>query len=164
MKSADHLNQCHCSTGLSGGGEKAGILAVHVSQARLKTSTNCTPGKARQGLSPGLLSSVPVLLIRAYQLTRYLRQPSCRFYPSCSQYTAGSIERFGLIRGLILGSVRILRCHPFHPGGYEPVPTEYSGAFPDRLVRACQVMRQKASLARIVAIPAAWGHQARGNR
>ncbi|MBS1990599.1 MAG: membrane protein insertion efficiency factor YidD [Cyanobacteria bacterium SZAS LIN-2] len=72
-----------------------------------------------------VLSSTPVMLIRAYQMTRYLRQPSCRFYPSCSQYTAESIERFGFLRGGLLGSLRILRCHPFHPGGYDAVPREY---------------------------------------
>jgi len=150
MKSADHLNQCLCSTGPSGGGEKAGLAEVMAKR-----------GKAP---CPGLLSRMPVLLIRAYQLTRYLRQPSCRFYPSCSQYTAGSIERFGLVRGLILGSLRILRCHPFHPGGYEPVPTEFSGAFPEKLVRAGQMMQQRAveEVFRNLAIPAARGHQARG--
>ena len=72
-----------------------------------------------------VLSSVSVIMIRAYQMTRFLRQPSCRFYPSCSQYTAESIERFGFLRGGLLGSLRILRCHPFHPGGYDAVPREF---------------------------------------
>jgi len=61
--------------------------------------------------------------IRAYQLALSpLLGPACRFYPSCSQYALEAIERFGVLRGTYLAARRLLRCHPFHPGGYDPVP------------------------------------------
>ncbi|NLG52084.1 MAG: membrane protein insertion efficiency factor YidD [Chloroflexi bacterium] len=48
--------------------------------------------------------------------------PSCRFTPTCSEYTLQAVEKYGAARGLWLGASRLLRCHPFHPGGYDPVP------------------------------------------
>jgi putative membrane protein insertion efficiency factor len=64
-------------------------------------------------------------LIRLYQVTlgSWLT-PRCRFHPSCSRYTATCIERFGAARGTFLGAARIARCHPFHPGGYDPPPLD----------------------------------------
>lgn len=47
---------------------------------------------------------------------------SCRYYPSCSRYTLDALERYGTIAGIRLGLLRLLRCHPWNPGGYDPAP------------------------------------------
>jgi uncharacterized protein len=64
-----------------------------------------------------------LLLIRAYQwtLSPFLG-PACRFYPSCSEYTYQAVESHGFFTGVRMGILRILRCNPFCPGGYDPVP------------------------------------------
>jgi putative membrane protein insertion efficiency factor len=72
-----------------------------------------------------------LLLLRAYQL---LVSPwlgaCCRFYPSCSHYCADAIRRFGVVKGLWLGGLRICKCHPLHPGGVDPVPEPPSPVAP----------------------------------
>ncbi|HMX44296.1 MAG TPA: membrane protein insertion efficiency factor YidD [Candidatus Obscuribacter sp.] len=73
----------------------------------------------------GLMSRVALVLIWLFQQTRILRQPSCRFYPSCSQYTADSMKRFGFLKGLVLGTVRLAKCHPWHDGGVDDVPESF---------------------------------------
>ena len=50
-----------------------------------------------------------------------LKPPTCRFYPSCSQYTLDAVNAHGFVGGLWLGLKRLARCHPWHPGGYDPV-------------------------------------------
>ncbi|MGB6451095.1 MAG: membrane protein insertion efficiency factor YidD [Steroidobacteraceae bacterium] len=66
---------------------------------------------------------VAEILIRLYQWTLSpLLGPACRFHPSCSEYAREAIHRFGVVRGSWLGIRRIGRCHPWNPGGYDPVP------------------------------------------
>lgn len=50
-----------------------------------------------------------------------LKPPTCRFYPTCSEYSKEALEKYGVIKGGYLSVVRILKCHPFHPGGYDPL-------------------------------------------
>jgi uncharacterized protein len=66
---------------------------------------------------------VAVFLIRLYQWTvSPLLGPRCRFYPSCSHYALEAVQRFGALRGSWLALRRLLRCHPWQPGGFDPVP------------------------------------------
>jgi putative membrane protein insertion efficiency factor len=64
-----------------------------------------------------------IFLVRGYQMViSPLLPPTCRFYPSCSAYAVEALERYGAWRGGKLTLRRLGRCHPFHPGGYDPVP------------------------------------------
>ena len=69
------------------------------------------------------MKNIILLLIKLYQkyISIFLGK-NCRFYPTCSAYTYEAIEKFGIIKGIFLGIKRIIKCHPFHPGGYDPVP------------------------------------------
>jgi putative membrane protein insertion efficiency factor len=72
---------------------------------------------------PSIVARALLGLIRLYQFTfSTIMGKQCRFYPSCSNYTAEAIRRYGAGKGGLLGIKRILRCHPGNPGGHDPVP------------------------------------------
>jgi hypothetical protein len=69
------------------------------------------------------MKAIALAIIRFYKKFLSPMLPSaCRFEPTCSAYTYQAIEKYGVIKGTWLGAKRISRCHPFHPGGYDPVP------------------------------------------
>jgi uncharacterized protein len=70
-----------------------------------------------------MIARALIFLIRIYQLTlSRLLGPVCRFHPSCSRYAAECLELHGALRGSFLAARRLAKCHPFHPGGYDPPP------------------------------------------
>lgn len=77
-----------------------------------------SPGSDRRSLG----TRFGLALIRLYQRSTQWMPPTCRYTPSCSEYTRIAIERYGLLKGGWLGARRIMRCHPFRPGGHDPVP------------------------------------------
>lgn len=68
----------------------------------------------------------PVRLYRRY-LSPLKPAPSCRFHPTCSEYAIQAVETHGVLKGVALATWRVLRCHPFNPGGYDPVPPRRVG-------------------------------------
>ncbi|GHV81104.1 putative membrane protein insertion efficiency factor [Spirochaetia bacterium] len=72
-----------------------------------------------------VLQKAMLLFIRLYQQAVSPHfPPVCRYAPSCSAYTYEAVRKYGAFRGAFLGLKRFLRCHPFHPGGYDPVPED----------------------------------------
>lgn len=79
------------------------------------------------GRSRSIAQSLCAVFITAYQ--RYISPvlgPHCRFTPTCSEYALQAIGRHGVLKGIMLGAVRLLKCGPWHPGGEDPVPEEIS--------------------------------------
>jgi len=77
----------------------------------------------KRATGPRLLEETMIALIHAYKHTlSLLIGPCCRFTPSCSSYAILSIRRFGVLRGSQYAVKRLIKCHPFHPGGYDPIP------------------------------------------
>lgn len=69
-----------------------------------------------------MIKKILIRLIKVYQ--KYIspmKPPSCRFYPMCSQYTIDAISKYGIIKGISMALRRLVKCHPFNPGGYDPV-------------------------------------------
>lgn len=64
-------------------------------------------------------------LITVYQQCRKFLPRVCRFYPSCSTYMQEAIRRYGLWTGMYLGAIRLCKCHPYHPGGLDPIPESF---------------------------------------
>ncbi|MDQ1001128.1 putative membrane protein insertion efficiency factor [Neobacillus niacini] len=70
-----------------------------------------------------MFKKIFISVIRFYQVViSPIKPPSCRFYPTCSHYGLEAVQRFGALKGGLLTVKRILKCHPFHPGGIDPVP------------------------------------------
>jgi len=69
-----------------------------------------------------LLTGMCLAAIKVYRFAISPLKPQvCRFYPSCSQYTYDAFAKYGFLKGFVMGAGRVLRCHPFNPGGYNPV-------------------------------------------
>jgi uncharacterized protein len=77
---------------------------------------------ARGAVEAGLMRWLCLTLIQGYRaLVSPLLGPACRFEPTCSRYAMEAIDRYGVLRGLAMAAWRLLKCHPFHPGGEDPV-------------------------------------------
>lgn len=107
----------HRRDGVWGSGPGRGAV---VEAGRSASPVTC---ERRRGPDDLDMKSFLLVSIRLYR--RWMSPalaPSCRFVPSCSQYAYQAIEKYGVIKGSWLGARRLLRCHPLHPGGYDPVP------------------------------------------
>ena len=68
------------------------------------------------------MKKVLIFIINIYRrFISPIKTGKCRFYPTCSEYAVQSIEKYGAVKGMLMAIKRVLKCHPFHPGGYDPV-------------------------------------------
>ena len=114
--------------------------------SRLEEDASPAPEPQPNHAQVSLFARAALAVIRFYQ--RFISPglpPSCRFYPSCSRYTYGAIERFGLARGLWLGTYRVCRCHPWNAGGVDEVPAQFP---PLQTIKQRAVTRIKSLLTR----------------
>jgi len=90
-------------------------------------------------IRPSLAARALLALVRAYQI---LLSPifggHCRFEPSCSRYAAACLESHGAFRGSLLSLARVCKCHPFHPGGFDPPPPRVTAKDPPPLADAAR--------------------------
>lgn len=108
--------------GVSPADSKRGVVFA----PRLEEGASPAPEPQQNSTQVSFFARAALAVIRFYQ--RFISPglpPACRFYPSCSRYTYGAIERFGLARGLWLGTYRVCRCHPWNAGGVDEVPAQF---------------------------------------
>ena len=85
------------------------------------TGCRCQQGVSRTPKASWPQQALIVLLCGYKRFLSPLLPPACRFVPTCSQYALEAVEKYGVFRGLLLAAWRLLRCHPFSKGGYDPV-------------------------------------------
>lgn len=157
----DVLRRMKRKLGEANGSDREGAGLTHSSNQCADETTRLEEGGSPAPIEPAttessqaqpihvktsLFAAIALSVIRFYQ--RFISPglpPSCRFYPSCSRYTYGAIERFGLARGLWLGGYRVCRCHPWNAGGVDEVPAQFPAL---QSVKARSVEKAKAFFAR----------------
>jgi putative membrane protein insertion efficiency factor len=92
-------------------------------QRRLEIISDLVSRRSPVKPNMGMMKKLALLLIKVYQVViSPLTGPACRFIPTCSEYAYQAISSYGFFRGGLLALKRVLRCHPFNPGGFDPVP------------------------------------------
>ena len=94
----------------------------HEQGAELSASEEANTEAFDEAEGASIVTRLALKLIRGYQKLSQYTPPSCRFYPTCSEYTRQAIVKYGFVKGAAMGAWRILRCNPFTEGGDDPVP------------------------------------------